>query len=67
MGRIKTQQIKRLTKEFVKKHRGMFTDKFEDNKKLVEKVGEFNSKKLRNVIAGYVTRIVKEKQEIPEI
>ncbi len=67
MGRIKTQQIKRATFDFIKRHRSEFTDKFEENKVIVGNLGEFPSKKLRNIIAGYVTRIIKEKQEITEI
>jgi small subunit ribosomal protein S17e len=67
MGRIKTQQIKRATFDFVKRHRDKFTDNFEENKKIVGELGQFPSKKLRNIIAGYLTRIIKEKQEITEI
>lgn len=67
MGRIKTKPIKRITREFVAKYRDQFTDNFEKNKEAVGKVGEFQSKKLRNIVAGYVTRIIKKKQEISEI
>ena len=67
MGRIKTQQIKRATFEFVQKYREQFTDKFDENKLIIGKLGQFPSKKLRNIIAGYVTRIIKENQEVTEI
>ena len=60
MGRIKTQLIKRVTNKLVKEHREEFKKEFEDNKKLVEEFADIPSKKLRNGIAGYVTRLKKE-------
>jgi small subunit ribosomal protein S17e len=63
MGRIKTQQIKRITFELIKKHRDSFKKDFEENKKIVEGFVEIRSKKLRNTIAGYVTRLM-QKEEI---
>jgi small subunit ribosomal protein S17e len=59
MGRIKTKLIKRLTLELLEKHRDKLSTEFEDNKKLVAALMEGTSKKLRNVIAGYVTRLKK--------
>ena len=63
MGRIKTKLIKRITLELVERHRSEFKKDFEENKELVKEYAEIPSKKLRNIIAGYVTRLVKEKQE----
>ena len=63
VGRIKTKLIKRVTLKLVKEHRDQFKEDFETNKGLVEKFAEIPSKKLRNIIAGYVTRLMKEKQE----
>lgn len=63
MGRIKTKLIKRVTLKLVKEHRDQFKEDFETNKELVEKFAEIPSKKLRNIIAGYVTRLMKEKPE----
>lgn len=64
MGRIKTTLIKRLTFELLDKHGDKFKDNFEENKKIVENYIDVPSKKLRNVIAGYVTRLIKGKEEI---
>ena len=59
MWRIKTQMIKRMTFELIKNHRDKFTTQFEDNKKAVgELIGE-GTKKIRNAVAGYVTRLMK--------
>ena len=63
MGRIKTQLIKRVTLKLVKEHRDEFKKDFEANKELAEKYADIPSKKLRNIIAGYITRLVKEKPE----
>ena len=62
MGRIKTQLIKRVTNKLVKEHREEFKKDFEENKKVVEEFAIIPSKKLRNSIAGYVTRLMKEEE-----
>ncbi|MBR9690873.1 30S ribosomal protein S17e [Candidatus Woesearchaeota archaeon] len=59
MGRIKTQFIKRVTNDLVSAHSDKFKKDFEENKKLVSQFADISSKKLRNVIAGYVTRLMK--------
>ena len=60
MGRVKTAKIKRHTKELISEHVGMFTKSFSDNKRKVQEVAEIRSKKIRNIIAGYVTRLTKK-------
>jgi len=62
MGRIKTQQIKRVTLQLMKEHRADFTTDFNKNKAIVERFIIVKSKKLRNVIAGYITRLTKIKE-----
>jgi small subunit ribosomal protein S17e len=59
MGRIKTQQVKRVTMQLMNEHGSEFKKDFSENKKIVERFIEVKSKKLRNVIAGYVTRLKK--------
>ena len=61
MGRIKTTLIKRTGKKLYSEHKDEFKDKFEYNKKIVDGLVDVQSKKLRNIIAGYVTRLVKKK------
>ena len=58
MGRIKTTQIKRVTKKLIENHKDEFQKDFNSNKKIVEKFIIVKSKKLRNIIAGYVTRLM---------
>lgn len=66
MGRIKTAQIKRVTHELMKLHGNEFTDNFETNQAIVNKLISTSSKILRNKIAGYVTKLVKSKRKIEE-
>jgi len=63
MGRIKTKLIKRLTKDVVKMSKESCTTQFEDNKKVVAQLLGPASKKMRNSVAGYVTRLMKVKEE----
>lgn len=60
MGRIKTMLIKRKTREIMAEHEKEFTEDFGKNKELVSKFAHVPSKKLRNIIAGYVTRLKKK-------
>ena len=63
MGRIKTTLIKRNTLKLFDLYKEKFTEDFNDNKKIVQSYAEIPSKKLRNVIAGYVTRLKKQHKE----
>ena len=63
MGRIKTKLIKRVTLSIFNRHRDEFKPDFKENKEIVAKFADIPSKKIRNIIAGYVTRLVKQKQE----
>ena len=62
MGRIKTTQIKRITFELIKKHKDIFAEDFEENKKILSELLKNDSKKIRNSIAGYITRLMKNKK-----
>ena len=60
MERIKTQLIKRTTHEILEKDSQDFTSDFGENKKILDSKLKISSKKIRNVIAGYVTRLKKK-------
>ena len=64
MGRIKTTQIKRVTKKLMELYSDKFTPSFDGNKKVVEQFLEVRSKKLRNVVAGYATRLAKVPKKV---
>jgi len=57
MGRIKTTFIKRKTKELLSKHGEKFSTDFTKNKQLTNQLTDVSSKKMRNTIAGYLTRL----------
>ncbi|MBU4535891.1 MAG: 30S ribosomal protein S17e [Euryarchaeota archaeon] len=59
MGNIRTSFVKRISRELIETHRGKFTTDFDENKKLVEQYSTVSTKHLRNKIAGYVTRLVR--------
>ena len=64
MGRIKTTLIKRTAIKLVAENRDKFTKgDFGANKKKVSELVIVSSKKLRNIIAGYVTRLLERKEE----
>jgi small subunit ribosomal protein S17e len=57
LGRIKTRPLKAITKELMEKYSTRFDTDFEKNKQLVSELADVQSKKLRNIIAGYATRL----------
>jgi len=67
VGRIKTAQIKRITHDLIRLHSSKFTESFEKNQEILNKLISTPSKKLRNKIAGYVTRLIKKGKETEEL
>ncbi|MEK6835907.1 MAG: 30S ribosomal protein S17e [Nanoarchaeota archaeon] len=63
MGRIKTKLVKRTAKELIDLYRDKFSNDFNLNKEIVKELAEIPSKKLRNVTAGYISRLVKKQQQ----
>ncbi|MFB6192861.1 MAG: 30S ribosomal protein S17e [Candidatus Nanohaloarchaea archaeon] len=63
MGRVRQTYVKRLAKDLVNADEERFSDEFEDNKEELKEMDEFNSKKLRNRVAGYIVRVVKNRRE----
>ena len=63
MGRIKTTLIKRSGKKLLAIHNDAFNTDFVKNKKSVSERADITSKKLRNGIAGYITRMVSKSQK----
>ncbi len=60
MGRIKTTFIKRIAKELYEKHEDKFTDNYDKNKQALEPLIRFESKRMRNIVAGYLTKMKKQ-------
>jgi small subunit ribosomal protein S17e len=62
MGRIKTRQVKRIGHALMKDHAESLGEDFVKNKLAIDKLLVIHSQKIRNVIAGYVTRLAKIKE-----
>lgn len=62
MGRIKSTLIKRTSKQLVESSEDSFSKSFEDNKKALGRT--LPSKKTRNKIAGYITRMKRNQKKI---
>jgi len=62
MGRIKTALIKRTAQQLIEKNPELFSTSFEENKQALK--GVFPSKRMRNIIAGYITRLKKNTHKI---
>lgn len=65
MGRV--DRIKRLSYEVLDKHKSKFNESFTDNKKLLDQVAIIRSKGLKNEIAGYITKFIKNEKREEEI
>jgi small subunit ribosomal protein S17e len=57
LGKVRTETVKRAARELIARFPEKFTNEFEANKASVNQVMKAPSKKLRNRIAGYVTRL----------
>ena len=66
MGKVRTEIVKRISLELVDRYEKSFATEFEQNKQFLNEIGLDVSKKLRNRIAGYVTRLMKIEQSFIE-
>ena len=58
MGKVRPEKVKKIAKELLKRYPDKFTLDFESNKKALAALLTASTTKLRNRIAGYVTRLV---------
>ena len=61
MGKVRTVIIKNISNELINKYPDVFTTDFDENKKLLDKYLEVDSKHLRNRISGYIVNLMKIK------
>ena len=66
MGRIKTQQIKSKGEDIFAVHGQEYSGVFAQSKVMVSKHAVVRSKKLRNVLAGFLTRKARRARSRPE-
>ena len=63
MGKVRTEMVKRISLELVEKYPRIFSHEFGQNKQFLKEIELDVSKKMRNKIAGYISRIMRIKQE----
>jgi ribosomal protein S17E len=61
MGRIRGKTIRQTVIEVLKRYKGSFSDDFEANKQALNGIVS-TEKTIRNKIAGYITKLFKEKK-----
>jgi small subunit ribosomal protein S17e len=59
LGKIRPELVKRFAAQVVGTYPDNFSTNFQENKKKLVEVASIPSRKLRNQIAGYITRIKK--------
>ena len=62
MGRIKTSFVKHVAKDLVEKYPDKFSIDYEKNKTALKEVMIFESKRMRNIVAGYLS-VLKRQQK----
>jgi small subunit ribosomal protein S17e len=63
LGKVKTEQIKRVGKELMARFPNKFTSNFDENKRLVDSLTQGTTTRVRNQIAGYITRKISLAQD----
>jgi len=57
LGKVRIDTVKRVSRELLRKYPERFSGEFESDKAAVNELVVTQSKRLRNRIAGYVTRL----------
>lgn len=58
MGKVRPDQIKKAARDILTRYHERFTTNFEENKKILDQVARVYSPRMKNRIAGYVTRLM---------
>jgi small subunit ribosomal protein S17e len=56
LGKVKTEQVKRVGRELMERFPAKFTTNFDENKRSVDTLTQGTTTRVRNQIAGYITR-----------
>lgn len=62
MGNIKTSFVKRIGKNIYEKNKDKFSLDYSRNKEVIKGLIDIKSKKMRNVIAGYITSLKRQER-----
>lgn len=64
---MRVDRIKRLSMQAIDRYGSKFTSDFGENKKVLDEVSIIRSKGLKNEIAGYITKYVKQEKSSKEV
>ncbi len=64
MGRVKTKLVKRTAVKLLRNNKDKFTDDFSKNNPVVNDLLHNPNKKLRNIVSGYITRLVRQNKDL---
>ena len=67
MGSIRPGYIKNAARILMQHYEDEFTTDFETNKRLVEQYTDIKTKTVRNRVAGYMVRLVRQKIQDEEV
>ena len=70
LGKVRPEYVKKMARELIRLNPDKFNDDFQNNKEMVNELAQTSSLKLRNRIAGYITRLLSissiEEEELEE-
>ncbi len=58
LGKVRPEYVKKAARELIELYPEKFSTDFQSNKKATESLAQISSAKLRNRIAGYITRLL---------
>jgi small subunit ribosomal protein S17e len=58
LGKVRPENVKKVSRELVERYPDRFSTDFQTNKKALDTLIQVYSPKLKNRIAGYVTRLL---------
>lgn len=64
MGNVRPEKVKKIARELIRRYSDKFTTNFEENKRALSSIANIPSIRLRNSIAGYITRLVSLSQSM---
>lgn len=62
MGRVRPKFIKRLARDLVDAQPDTFEQDFDHNKAVLKEMDKFESRKVRNRVAGYIVRVLENRK-----
>jgi small subunit ribosomal protein S17e len=58
LGKVRQDQIKKAARGILTRYHERFTTNFEENKKILDEVAHVHTPRMKNRIAGYITRLM---------